>query len=1202
MGNQSASWYIPGEGSQPAGPFTAEQLFQSWRAGKLSDRTKCWCEGMAQWLPLVQVEPFASAMRSAGAAGRVATPPAMPPAASKGSPTAPAAVEPSPKRSRLPVVLLCAGLGIALLAVGVAFLARSPKHGNHDGAGVTPVVVDAADTPVAANAADTPVAVDAGDAIEGVWDVQSIEAGERHKRDPVLFSGFTFAFQGDKLLIREPNARPVEFQYTIDPKQSPKRLDYFTTLPGQEGAVVVAGIYKVARNQLTLCVRGGQSSTGGRPTEFAAPSGSGLSLIVLKRLTTDQEKAMSELANRSHATIKKDKNSTDGSAIAVNLYANDDAELEHLNELLKRCQIQMLDLGGGFTDAGLEHLKGLNQLRTLRLAANVNGTGFKYLQELTQLQVLDLEHTDMTDAGMEYLAGFSQLRELQLKGTKVTGAGLKYLQGLTQLQKLDLAHARVTDAGLDGIKGLTNLLTLDLWNTQVTDAGMERLMGLTKLQKLNVGRTGVTDAGMDRLKGLIQLKKLNVGQTGVTGAGLDYLRGLPELEELDITETRVTDAGLGVLSRLAQLHTLWLSKPRVTEDGLEHLKGLMQLRKLELWGNWSTDAALEHLKGLTELRELGLHGSRLTNFGVEHLKEFTQLQDLELWDAGVTNQGVGWTRIGNFTHAEADKVFEACPSLRALNGKPHQSWLDESQHSRGPKPPTVEKQASTEPGTCIHGGFRISLIGIGDLTPSEVALSVPGDNWHWNPAIQEPPNWKVNVPGGREQTDAALSVSGRSVVLEFAVTKLRNTRYDEDSEDTRTETDIQGNQYRVGVLWDSNVTVTDDHGDSYQISPSFVVMRDASGGNESPNSDSDLRKELMPAYYHIPRRIAPRLPKGFVYVLKTAIRLPKNSTIKKTTIGGGAVDYDLTTVASPNLLREYGKIALAQGQTVEVGKSLRFACKKPTYLETIPVRWSGIERERTGWQVPVQVVNNEDKPLPAEIIVGMQLRDGTIFWGNAFCGNDAETVDGRSQKMLVSRILTPSADEDAQKPLALLVFFANPAEHADIFRIIPLTDADIPRPVGRKQELSLAPPTPLAPSPPRQGKRSVAIPLEEPPSNKETIGKGPLSGTWQASGGARFRIDDDGVTATIELISSDVLQAFSGKLSRGDKGAASKSLTGTLDAVIRADAPKRHPIRVTATFDDPDHLRLRCGDWPVGINRGKVITRTLNEKWTRQQQ
>ena len=72
MTSNSPSWYIPGEGKQPTGPFTAEQLFQSWKAGKLTDTTMCWREGMTQWLPLVQAEPFASTIRSASVSSKAA--------------------------------------------------------------------------------------------------------------------------------------------------------------------------------------------------------------------------------------------------------------------------------------------------------------------------------------------------------------------------------------------------------------------------------------------------------------------------------------------------------------------------------------------------------------------------------------------------------------------------------------------------------------------------------------------------------------------------------------------------------------------------------------------------------------------------------------------------------------------------------------------------------------------------------------------------------------------------------------------------------------------------------------------------------------------------------------------------------------------------------------------------------------------------
>ena len=73
MSDQSHSWYVRGKGNQPTGPFPSEQLIQSWRAGRLDPNTICWCEGMAQWLPMSQVDPFASTIRSASVSSKAAT-------------------------------------------------------------------------------------------------------------------------------------------------------------------------------------------------------------------------------------------------------------------------------------------------------------------------------------------------------------------------------------------------------------------------------------------------------------------------------------------------------------------------------------------------------------------------------------------------------------------------------------------------------------------------------------------------------------------------------------------------------------------------------------------------------------------------------------------------------------------------------------------------------------------------------------------------------------------------------------------------------------------------------------------------------------------------------------------------------------------------------------------------------------------------
>jgi hypothetical protein len=53
----------------------------------------------------------------------------------------------------------------------------------------------------------------------------------------------------------------------------------------------------------------------------------------------------------------------------------------------------------------------------------------KDLNELTGLEVLDLSHTQVTDAGLAQLKGLKKLNSLYLRKTRVTDAGVKQLTG-----------------------------------------------------------------------------------------------------------------------------------------------------------------------------------------------------------------------------------------------------------------------------------------------------------------------------------------------------------------------------------------------------------------------------------------------------------------------------------------------------------------------------------------------------------------------------------------------------------------------------------------------------------------------------------------------------------------------------------------------------------------------------------------------------
>jgi hypothetical protein len=133
-------------------------------------------------------------------------------------------------------------------------------------------------------------------------------------------------------------------------------------------------------------------------------------------------------------------------------------------------------------------------------ASSETDAGLKHLKGLQQLQKLNLDSTQVTDAGLEHLKRLPKLRVLNLCRTLVSDAGLEHLKGLTHLQDLNLRHTRVTDAGLEHLEGLTQLQQLNLWNTNVTDAGLECLKRVKQLHRLVLVDTKVTDEGVKRLQ------------------------------------------------------------------------------------------------------------------------------------------------------------------------------------------------------------------------------------------------------------------------------------------------------------------------------------------------------------------------------------------------------------------------------------------------------------------------------------------------------------------------------------------------------------------------------------------------------------------------------------------------------------------------------------------------------------------------------
>jgi hypothetical protein len=130
------------------------------------------------------------------------------------------------------------------------------------------------------------------------------------------------------------------------------------------------------------------------------------------------------------------------------------------------------------SDAGMEHLKGLPQLKHLRVG-------------ITEVQ--------NWGPGFEH----APQRSPSIPKGKVTDAGLRSLHGLTQIESLDFEreHVAITDAGLVHLESLPNLRRLKFLMAAITDKGLGRLAEkLPRLEFVEMHGTKTTMDGVKRLQ------------------------------------------------------------------------------------------------------------------------------------------------------------------------------------------------------------------------------------------------------------------------------------------------------------------------------------------------------------------------------------------------------------------------------------------------------------------------------------------------------------------------------------------------------------------------------------------------------------------------------------------------------------------------------------------------------------------------------
>lgn len=252
-----------------------------------------------------------------------------------------------------------------------------------------------------------------------------------------------------------------------------------------------------------------------------------------------------------------------------------------------RCRVDPPDL------SGLSALEPNDLCRlsvnSLVTRADVDKRVLQPIRHLTDLKILALCDTGITDKGMEYLEELRSPRALEFdRESSLGNQGLAVLKDLPNLEYLALGDTAAADAGFKYVGQLFHLRWLSLRTGRFWGPGLAELVNLPRLERLCIhGTTPISDRHLQYLEGLTHLKSLTLWNVA----------------------DPLTDAGLASIGKLKDLEELYfiITAPRFTPAGLVHLKSLKHLRKVDFSATWAVSKrGLNEMNGLANLQTLSV--------------------------------------------------------------------------------------------------------------------------------------------------------------------------------------------------------------------------------------------------------------------------------------------------------------------------------------------------------------------------------------------------------------------------------------------------------------------------------------------------------------------------------------------------------------------------------------------------------------------
>jgi Leucine-rich repeat (LRR) protein len=178
---------------------------------------------------------------------------------------------------------------------------------------------------------------------------------------------------------------------------------------------------------------------------------------------------------------------------------------------------------------------------------------------------------------MQYLAPLTNLRVLELNGTRITDQSFVHLKNLNKLEEINVSRcSAITGRGFEALRGAP-LRVVSAGATQFGRFGLFHLKGCRTLEELVATRCNVTDAALVHLKSCKGLRKLWLSHNSLSDLGAKQLGAHRRLVELHLRNTGgISDVGLKFIKNMKQLEKLDLEGTAVSPRGVEALRKLLK--------------------------------------------------------------------------------------------------------------------------------------------------------------------------------------------------------------------------------------------------------------------------------------------------------------------------------------------------------------------------------------------------------------------------------------------------------------------------------------------------------------------------------------------------------------------------------------------------------------------------------------------------